>query len=262
MSNNTHGAENGKLVRPVDAGASGAVARTPGVDPAIARNEISFNAVAKVYDDAYLGGKWLAQREQPSPFLTPDTMQRALDGYHTRHGLLWSYGGYLENRTELWRGSYLSCLPGEFLHAGIDINLPAKSPVVCTRGGIVRVVGHDCDTQGGWGPYVVVETHRNGVKEFALYAHLGGVSVHKGEKLEPFAVIGETGAPPQTGGWWSHLHIQLIEERYFMWCHQQGLMDVLDGYFEKSAEKFYRPVFPDPVDLVWDPELAPRRGQS
>jgi murein DD-endopeptidase MepM/ murein hydrolase activator NlpD len=225
---------------------------TPLLNAGIAAHEVSFNKLAKDFDERYLGKAWLARADLPSPFLTPDVMQRAVDEYHARHGITWSFGGYLEDRTSLWRGSYLSNISGTFVHAGIDVNLPAQTLVRCTRGGVVRVVGDDCDTQGGWGPHVIVETIRNGAKEFVIYGHLGDVYVKEGDRLGPMSPIATTGGPPKNGGWWSHLHIQVIQDRYFMWCRRQGLMTSLDGYFEARAAEFYKPVFPDPIDLVWD----------
>ena len=138
---------------------------TPLLNAGIAAHEVSFNKLAKDFDERYLGKAWLARADLPSPFLTPDVMQRAVDEYHARHGITWSFGGYLEDRTSLWRGSYLSNISGTFVHAGIDVNLPAQTLVRCTRGGVVRVVGDDRDTQGGWGPHVIVETIRNGAKK-------------------------------------------------------------------------------------------------
>jgi len=129
--------------------------------------------------------------------------------------------------------------------------------VFCTRGGIIRVVGEDRDTQGGWGPFVVVETQRNERKEFVLYGHLGEVLVQKNQRIEPFTMIARTGMPPQNGGWWSHVHIQKIEGVFFSRCQQQGLFDMLDGYFPKTAQAFYAPIYPNPIDMVWDPEALP-----
>jgi hypothetical protein len=101
---------------------------------------------------------------------------------------------------------------------------------------------------------VIVETVRPGTttKEYVIYGHLGEVSVKEGQRIAPMSELAKTGVPPTNGGWWSHLHIQLIEERYFMACRRHGLMTSLDGYFGARATEFFRPVFPDPIDLVWD----------
>lgn len=257
MSNEIRKFDEGQSSQPHQANGRLVAPGSPAISPSIAEREISFNAVARAYDRAILGSQWESDSYKVSPFLTPEVMQGAIDEHHTRHGWRWSWGGYGENRTQLWRGSYLSCLPGEFLHAGIDMNLPAKSPVLCTRGGIIRVVGDDRDTQGGWGPFVVVETQKDNKKEFVLYGHLGEVLVQPYQRVEPGSMIARTGTPPQNGGWWSHLHIQKIEGQFFLKSQQQGLLDVLDGYFPKRAEPFYAPIYPNPADLIWDPEALP-----
>lgn len=214
-------------------------------------HEVSFVQIAEMYDRAHLGGSWLSKVEAPSPFLRTDIMQHAIDEHHARAGIKWSFGGYLEDRTLLRRGGQFE---GEILHAGVDINLPIGTSVRCTKGGVVHLIGGHADSQGGWGPYVVIEARRpnSEEKEYIVYAHLVGISSKIGDRVEPNAIIGTVGTPPRNGGWWSHLHIQVVKDRYFEFCARHGLGN-LHGYFRKADKEFYAPLFRDPSDLVWDP---------
>ena len=222
-------------------------------------HEISFVEMAANYDRAHLGGAWMSKVEEPSPFLRPDIMQHAIDEYHARAGIQWSFGGYLEDRTHLRRGGQFQ---GEILHAGLDMNLPVGTPVRCTKGGVVHLIGDDATSQGGWGPYVVIEVvePKTQEKEHIMYAHLVGISAKIGERVEPNAIIGTVGTPPRNGGRWSHLHIQVIKGRYFEFSARQGLAN-LHGYFRTADKDFYATVFRDPSDLVWDPSADIASGK-
>lgn len=226
--------------------------RLPSTPVGIANHAINFNGEAAAYDETFLANAWALGKatNESSPFLDPAIMRHVVERYHTEKGISWSHGGYLEDRTDLWRGSYLT---EPVIHGGIDVNLPAGTAVRCMRDGTVVWVDDDHNPAGGWGPYVVVQT-RNDAREveYVLYGHLGTCFVQIGDEIEKGAVVADIGAPPHNGGWWSHLHLQCISKEYYEWCRDNDIDKTLDGYFPASQLEIFRTRFPDPSSLLWD----------
>lgn len=218
----------------------------------LSRYEMNFNDEAADFDRKHLNNAWALGRieHERSPFLEPVVAQKMVDLYHDRRGILWSHGGYLEDRTELWRGGYLK---EPVIHGGIDVTLPAGTVVRCMRDGTVVWVDDDKNPDGGWGPYIVVRTKNDaGAIEYVLYGHLGNMFVQVGDEVSRGGVIADIGSPPHNGGWWSHLHLQCIAQEYYEWCCDNDINKTLDGYFPCSQLDLFRVRFPDPSALLWD----------
>jgi hypothetical protein len=144
-----------------------------------------------------------------SPQLVQDELNKL--GYNT-------FGGYGENRKDIFRGSYLEKTKTYF-HLGIDINIKAGTPIKCPFDCFLYDVFIDTDTDIGWGGRIILK--KNNKCPALILAHLNP------EKM-PYKVIylkgdilGEVGTWPNNGNVFQHLHVQAVEN-----------LDVkkLDGY--------------------------------
>ncbi len=90
-----------------------------------------------------------ARPEARSPLLDPNRLDRLLSRLHRRWQAGYSFGGYVEDRREIWRGSYLN--EDAALHLGIDVNVPAHTPITLLADATAVVVEHDPNQDGGWG---------------------------------------------------------------------------------------------------------------
>ena len=82
--------------------------------------------------------KWLASRstESVNPLLDPTICQNFVVECHQKLGIDFSYGGWLEDRSTLWRGSYLD-QKRKYIHLGVDFNVPAGTQVAIERAATV-----------------------------------------------------------------------------------------------------------------------------
>lgn len=86
-------------------------------------------------------------------------------------------------------------------HTGIDIAVPAGTPAVAVRGGLVELAGWD----GGYGLCVIID-HGDGTK--SRYAHASTLLVSAGQTVaQGQAVIGVGSTGYSTG---NHLHFEII----------------------------------------------------
>jgi murein DD-endopeptidase MepM/ murein hydrolase activator NlpD len=86
------------------------------------------------------------------------------------------------------------------VHRGMDISVPAGTPILATADGIVSFSGWS----GGGGNMVVVE-HGNGYSTY--YAHNRGNAVKVGQQVKRGEVIGYAGATGNATG--SHVHYEI-----------------------------------------------------
>lgn len=90
-------------------------------------------------------------------------------------------------------------------HAGIDMRTFSGVSVYPMAPGVVTNVG--TDPKGG---NIINITHANNVKTY--YAHLGTVTVHKGDKVDNNTVIGTIGNTGNARLAWPHLHLQVWKD--------------------------------------------------
>lgn len=86
------------------------------------------------------------------------------------------------------------------MHNGVDLSAPAGTPVKAADAGTVAVAG----TRGGYGTTVIID-HQNGLA--TLYAHLSGLAVAEGAKVDRGQVVGYAGSTGFSTG--SHLHFEV-----------------------------------------------------
>lgn len=92
--------------------------------------------------------------------------------------------------------------PGLFprLHEGVDLDVPAGTPVRAMKDGRVRFAGE----RGGWGKVVIVD---HAGKVTSVYGHLSRVDVRAGERVRGRQVVGLSGASGNAEG--PHLHFEV-----------------------------------------------------
>lgn len=184
-----------------------------------------------------------------NPLLDPAVCQTFLDDLHARLGVEWSYGGYLENRRHLWQGSYLE-RSGNFLHLGIDFNVPRGTPVAAPRAAAAFLVDHDHDREGGWGQRVFLKLEGAPPDDLVLiFAHLQRAEVTPGTRLLRGEVFAEVGGPPDNGNWAPHLHVQVIPSDFLVDVFTERFAE-LDGYGPPTQVENLRVSFPDPLPLI------------
>ena len=127
-----------------------------------AKNFVNLDSFARTNrrEDLFVGSR--------SPLLDPMECNEYISENHSQRGIQWSYGGYLEDRSALWRGSYLERLSSRpFMHVGIDVNVPSGTPVFLKAPFQVLLVDDDNDSNGGWGPRVIGKQEGEGYIEIA-----------------------------------------------------------------------------------------------
>jgi murein DD-endopeptidase MepM/ murein hydrolase activator NlpD len=90
-------------------------------------------------------------------------------------------------------------------HDGVDLRAPGGTAVYPITDGIIINVG-----SGGKGGNTVTIDHYGKIKTY--YAHLGTVSVHKGDKVNINSVIGTVGDSGNAKGTSPHIHFQVWYE--------------------------------------------------
>lgn len=194
--------------------------------------------------------EWL--RQHPATGSTNSLLEPACAGamvaeLHRERGALFSYGGYLEDRSHLLRGTYLD-ETGGYIHLGIDINAPAGTPVHAPFDAIVCDVFDDRGTPHGWGPRLILEPH-DLTRALLVLGHLAPLSLRQGERVRAGDVLGAIGAPPDNGGWFAHLHVQQIS-RAAVPEHQRDQFASLDGYGHARDISTIRERYPHPQWLL------------
>lgn len=183
-----------------------------------------------------------------NPLLDPASCGRMIHAFHQRKGVAWSYGGYLEDRRRVWRGSYLE-KTGAFIHLGIDFNVPEGTEFVSGHSAIVLLVDDDGDHDGGWGTRMIIEPAIAGYDIYLIYAHVQNVRFKAGDEINAGDILGEVGGPPHNGNWYPHLHVQAVLPEYF----DQVMLDnfeQLDGYGRAEELDMLRRRFPDPMQFL------------
>jgi murein DD-endopeptidase MepM/ murein hydrolase activator NlpD len=202
--------------------------------------EVNLNDLAKT---------WLQKHYKtfpdPSPLIDPLTCQEMLEEYYTEHALDYSYGGYLEDRSVIWRGNYLA-KHDTYIHLGIDYNAPAGTPVALDMQAEVILVDDDTPLNGGWGPHVMFKIAHEPI--VLLYAHLGDIACKAGQLLSPQERFAHVGAPNCNGRWHPHVHGQALTlETYEKYKLD---IDALDGYCRAEDAGALRAEFPDPSQWI------------
>jgi murein DD-endopeptidase MepM/ murein hydrolase activator NlpD len=150
-----------------------------------------------------------------------------------------SYGGFLEDRSAIWKGFESG------RHLGVDFNnlQPGEAVGSLLAGKVTHVIKDDTK-QNGWGTRIIVKSESG---HCLLYGHLANPRVVVGDTAYPGQILGEIAPPETNGGWFPHLHLQLIYEQQL----KVPIDHVNLGYEDKENQGAG---MLDPMELVsdWD----------
>jgi len=124
------------------------------------------------------------------------------------------YGGFLEKRGFYTADQYTKGKQmARDLHIGVDIWLPAGTPVFAPLDGIIHSFAYN-EQPLDYGGTIILQHEWNGKRFFTLYGHVSKNSVQglkSGAFISKGTQIAELGSPEENGGWYPHLHLQIIK---------------------------------------------------
>lgn len=111
--------------------------------------------------------------------------------------MLWPVDGKVSSPFGKWRGSHR--------HQGIDIAMPAGTPIRAARNGVVSKTGNN-STMGfrGYGNFIIMD-HGDGLQTF--YAHCLSLAVVQGQRVMQGQIIAYVGSTGRSTG--NHLHFEV-----------------------------------------------------
>jgi len=155
----------------------------------------------------------------------------------------WGIGRYLEERATLLRHYPQMIDEGRVYHAGLDITGSPGTTLHAPLDAEVFKIGFD-EGQGNYGGYIILKHAVSGPPFYSFYGHLStdhavatGDVLHKGEI---FAALGQG---RDSGGWFSHVHLQIHTEKSLQEGH------ALQGYASSEMLKNIDSLFPSPYPL-------------
>lgn len=114
------------------------------------------------------------------------------------------------------------------VHIGIDLTLPAGSPLYAPFDGVVHGF-EDATARLDYGPVIVLRHDIPGSEPltfYTLYGHLERASLaglHVGKPIKAGERFAAIGAPPENGDWWPHVHVQVITDMLDVPCNVNGV---------------------------------------
>ena len=111
--------------------------------------------------------------------------------------MMWPVDGKISSPFGKWRGKHM--------HQGIDIPMPAGTPIRAARNGVVARTGNN-STMGfrGYGNFVMLD-HGGNIRTF--YAHCQRVAVVEGQRVMQGQIIGYVGSTGRSTA--NHLHFEV-----------------------------------------------------
>ena len=193
--------------------------------------------------------EWV-QRSAPNrknPLVVPEVTQTMIDDLHARREVKWSYGGYLEDRSTLLKGTYLDDTGG-YIHLGVDVNVGPGTPIAAPYDATVVNVFDDTPTASGWGPRLILRPEDTSLP-YLILGHLTAISLKTGDCVRTDQILAAIAPPPRNGNWFPHLHIQQIAQHKVQ-QHEEDNYQTLDGYGHPRDLELLRETYPDPTWLV------------
>ena len=128
-----------------------------------------------------------------------------------------TYGGYAEDRRDIWHGSYLDNHQN-YIHLGIDINIAAGFSIRCPFDANVVDIFTDTDTKIGWGGRLILKQNDS---PYLILAHINPTTLINKSFVKKGEYLGAVGTWPTNGNVFEHLHVQAVKHLNF---------NTLDGY--------------------------------
>jgi len=169
---------------------------------------------------------------------SPEAYQQQIDRLNKDYGVP-TYGGWMEYREWMWSDSYMSHHK-KYVHLGLDVYLPQKTPVRLPFDSTVIDVFYHEDDDVGWGGRITVQREKN--KAAVVLGHLGMELPAKGSVIRANETLGHIATWPINGNVFEHLHIQIIRAELLPSMN----WELLDGYgYYEQAEDFPNPLLAD-----------------
>lgn len=133
------------------------------------------------------------------------------------------------------------------VHLGIDVGAAPGTPVFAPIEGTVHSL-RDNNAPGDYGPTVVLEHAATDSRPafWTLYGHLSRPSLERlavGQLIHPGDTLGWLGEVAENGGWWPHVHVQVI-------CDLFGRSGDFQGVARPGEREVMLSVSPDPSPLL------------
>ncbi len=176
-----------------------------------------------------------------------ENFQRSVFEELEDNGKTWGIGRYLEERGTLLRNYPRIVDEGRIYHLGLDIIAEEDSILYCPLPAVVKLTGIEEGT-GNYGGYAVLHHNIGGTVFYSFYGHLNSNHmISEGQKLDSGDVIGRLGFKNDSGGWFTHTHLQILTERAF----NENL--TFKGYIDKNRLTEIEELFPSPYFLFRQP---------
>jgi hypothetical protein len=199
---------------------------------------VNLNDEAKIYVETIQNGD----------LLDSDFCQKVVEWSAKKYAVDFTYGGFLENRKFLWKGSYLE-ESGNFIHLGVDYNVPDHTKVYADQEMQIVHVENDYPLRHGWGQMVIGYIEKFDI--CILYGHLSKENIWKvGDKIKQGEVVGVVGDKNDNGFWFTHLHVQCFTKKYFDEVNTRNTWKEFDGYGNIKDFKELVKIYKDPVNFV------------
>ncbi len=189
---------------------------------------------------------WFAEQRsgEGNPLLDPSVCRLFIDACHRKYAIDFSFGGWMESRKSLWHGSYLDD-DERYIHLGVDYNVPEGTGISIHHTSTVIRIDNDFPETHGWGNRIIVHDEQRDV--MLVFAHLDvPTGVHVGDILSPGTIFAHVGTTSQNGGWFPHLHVQIICADFYRHLLRNDLRD-LDGYGHEKDLETLKINFPNPL---------------
>lgn len=166
----------------------------------------------------------------------------------SKYAVDYTYGGWMEDRSFLWKGSYLE-KTGNFTHLGVDFNVPVGTKVYADDEMQVIRVENDFPLVHGWGQMIIGYVKHLNV--CILYGHLAANNSWKvGDVIKRGEVVGEVGQKNENGFWFPHLHVQTITKEYFDEVEARNGWEDFDGYTSPADLSKAATIYKDPLNFL------------
>ena len=139
------------------------------------------------------------------------------------------------------------------VHIGIDVGAPAGTAIHAPIDAVVHSLRNN-DAAGDYGPTVVLEHPATSEHPafWSLYGHLNHDTLQRlkvGQALKAGDIVGWLGDVSVNGGWWPHVHVQVI-------CDLLGRSGDFQGVARPNERNVMLSLSPDPTPLLGLPASA------
>jgi hypothetical protein len=190
--------------------------------------EINLNEIASDFAD--LLGPY--GPPELNPFLDPHHCTKFKDFVAKVKGVDYLWGGYGEDRSFMWHGSYI--LEGQGFHRGVDFFVPQGSKVCLPTAAKLVHASYDPDQDIGWGGKLIFQW----LHGYFIMGHLKNTVQEIGKTYRLQEFVGEVAEPELNGGTSPHLHLQCMV----------NYDENADGY---GAALNLEMEFPNPLTQPW-----------